>query len=81
MTAPNTSIHNAAATVLRLVRSALSDPDVDSGEITRAAVAVMDRSARPSDDDDLDYVQLADNLAERAALWAYGLRDNDFRRG
>ena len=72
-----TQIDTTAATLIALVKTALTDPAVDRSAITTAAVALMDATARSTDDDDEILIDLADSLAEQAALWAYFRRPND----
>src|SRR5271165_905485 len=75
-----TPIQTAAARLIDLVRAGLADPSVARTVIACAAVELMDCAARPSQGDDPAVVHLADQFAERAALWAYGRRYRDFRR-
>jgi hypothetical protein len=75
-----TPLQTAAARLIALVKAALADPSVARSAIARAAVELMDCTARPSKDDDPAIVYMADQFAEKAALWAYGQRDRDFRR-
>lgn len=75
-----TPIQTAAAKLIALVNASLADPSVTRSAIARAAVELMDCAARPSEGDDPAVVYLADQFAERAALWAYGQRYRDFRR-
>jgi hypothetical protein len=75
-----TPLQTAAARLIALVKAALADPSVARSAIACAAVELMDCTARPGKDDDPAVVYMADQFAERAALWAYGQRDRDFRR-
>lgn len=54
----------------------------DREAIRRAALALMEATARPDElHDDPALVALADRLAERSALWCYGLDgDGSFAR-
>jgi hypothetical protein len=75
-----TPLQTAAARLIRLVKAALADPSIARSAIACAAVELMDCTARPSEDDDPAVVYMVDEFAEKAALWAYGQTDRDFRR-
>ncbi len=75
-----TPIHTATAKLSALVEASLADPTVALPDIPCAAVELMDCAASPSECDDPAIISLADQFAERAALWAYGQRYRDFRR-
>jgi hypothetical protein len=75
-----TPMQTAAARLIDLVRAGLADPSVARTVIACAAVELMDCAARPSHGDDPAVVDLADQFAQRAALWAYGQTYRDFRR-
>lgn len=75
-----TPIETAAAKLIGLVNAGLANPSVTRSAIACAAVELMDCAATPSHGDDPAVVYLADQFAERAALWAYGQRYRDFRR-
>lgn len=67
-----TRIDTAAARLIVLVKLAFRDPTIDRTAVTQAAVALMDTTARAGDsDDDETLAELADDLAEQAALWSY----------
>jgi hypothetical protein len=55
-----------------------SFPGFDRSKICTAAVRLEELYAHAADDDDLAW--LADKVAERAMLWAYGLDHESFRR-
>jgi hypothetical protein len=74
-----TPLQTAAARLIALVKAALADPSVARSAIACAAVELMDCTTT-SKDDDPAVVYMADQFAEKAALWAYGQRDRDFRR-
>jgi hypothetical protein len=75
-----TPIQTAVARLTALVKAGLADPSGTRSAIACAAVELMDCAASPNEDDDPAVVYLADQFAERAALWAYGQRYPDFRR-
>lgn len=75
-----TPMQTAAARLTALVTAGLANPAIARTVIACAAIELMDCAARPSQGDDPAVIYLADQFAERAALWAYGERYRDFRR-
>jgi hypothetical protein len=74
----STSIEPTGERLITLLMRALHDSTVDRSAITQAAVALMD--ADRTDTDDRITADLADSLAEKAALWVFGEDDPKFRR-
>lgn len=73
-----TPIESACQDLITRIQHATSYPGFNRAKICEAAVRLEEFCAHAGDDDIL--APLADNVAERAMLWAYGMDHPTFRR-